>query len=189
MLPLELLSKTLSLYQNCVFTPLSDRLKTFAYAVYSHVKDDESCRLYWAKLDIEHLDHTYFPQLHIGAPLNDTANKLLDANKMSFKLHGNYCGPGWSDGKYQPSVRDGSSKPIDELDDACREHDSSYATPDSDLANADDRLASRAWHSGNLHVALPIKIQSMLRKIGIMDRYSSKDLLTKLNNQSDMALS
>lgn len=41
---------------------------------------------------------------------------------MSFRYHGNYCGPGWSDGKWQQSVC--STMPgIDEFDEECRMHD------------------------------------------------------------------
>lgn len=41
-------------------------------------------------------------------------------------MYGNYCGPYWSDGKYQASVV-GNEKPIDELDRTCMVHDSVYA--------------------------------------------------------------
>jgi len=46
---------------------------------------------------------------------------------MSFKYHGYYCGPGWSDGKWQNSVC-GHSTAIDALDQTCKEHDCSYKT-------------------------------------------------------------
>ncbi len=39
----------------------------------------------------------------------------------------NYCGMYWSDGRVQSSVC-GSSKPVNALDAACREHDCAYAT-------------------------------------------------------------
>ncbi len=42
------------------------------------------------------------------------------------RYHGNYCGPNWSDGKYQTSVV-GSLPPIDEDDLTCYEHDAAYA--------------------------------------------------------------
>lgn len=45
---------------------------------------------------------------------------------MSFRFHGNYCGPGWSDGKYQPSVV-GKVTPLDKLDASCQKHDAAYA--------------------------------------------------------------
>jgi hypothetical protein len=49
--------------------------------------------------------------------------------------HGNWCGPGWSDGKEQPSVR-GFAPGIDEFDMTCRDHDFAYADK-GDLAAAD----------------------------------------------------
>lgn len=58
---------------------------------------------------------------------------------MSFRYHGNYCGPGWSGGKYQPSIPySGKVKSIDEFDETCKVHDSAYAIPGSDLNAADE---------------------------------------------------
>lgn len=45
---------------------------------------------------------------------------------MSYKYHGNWCGPGWSDGEYQNSVR-GFAPAIDEFDETCRQHDFAFA--------------------------------------------------------------
>lgn len=58
---------------------------------------------------------------------------------MTYRYHGNYCGPGWSDGKYQSSVV-GLSEPVDEFDATCREHDAAYATAvtSGNLTNADN---------------------------------------------------
>jgi len=45
---------------------------------------------------------------------------------MSFKYHrGGWCGPGYSDGKYQKSVR-GYYTAVDEFDQTCKEHDGAY---------------------------------------------------------------
>jgi len=59
---------------------------------------------------------------------------------MSYSIayHGRYCGPGWSDGKYQPSVSSGQT-PIDEFDSTCAAHDAVYSmTADSSaLTEAD----------------------------------------------------
>lgn len=52
----------------------------------------------------------------------------------SFRYHGNYCGPGWSDGKYQKSV-EGTKPAIDRLDKACQVHDKWIARGHKDLAN------------------------------------------------------
>ncbi len=45
---------------------------------------------------------------------------------MSFALHGRYCGPGWSENKWQESVV-GILPGIDEFDETCRCHDAAYA--------------------------------------------------------------
>jgi len=42
-------------------------------------------------------------------------------------MYGNYCGVYWSDGKFQSSVADGASIPVDALDKACRSHDTVFA--------------------------------------------------------------
>lgn len=55
--------------------------------------------------------------------------------------HGNFCGPGWSDGKYQNSVI-GTLDAIDEFDEICKEHDHQYAVG-GDLVEADFKFAKQ----------------------------------------------
>jgi len=50
-------------------------------------------------------------------------------------MHGNYCGPYWSAGKFQKSVVS-DVPPIDEFDETCKRHDAVYAR-DGDLQEAD----------------------------------------------------
>jgi hypothetical protein len=45
---------------------------------------------------------------------------------MSIRYHGNWCGPGWSNGQYRPSER-GNAPAIDEFDETCRQHDYAYS--------------------------------------------------------------
>lgn len=55
----------------------------------------------------------------------------------------NYCGPYWSDGKFQSSVENPSSEPVNSLDAACREHDIAYAKAKGNiklLNKADDKF-------------------------------------------------
>jgi len=54
----------------------------------------------------------------------------------------NYCGPYWSDGKIQPSVEDGESAPVSDLDAACKRHDEAYAKArtETDLVVADEQF-------------------------------------------------
>jgi len=54
---------------------------------------------------------------------------------LGIAYHGNYCGPGWSDGKYQPSVV-GTTPAVDDFDLTCQIHDAAYATG-ADLVAAD----------------------------------------------------
>lgn len=54
----------------------------------------------------------------------------------TIRFHGNYCGPGWSDGRFQPSVR-GYSPAIDDFDQTCKEHDAVYSDPRADRKEAD----------------------------------------------------
>lgn len=72
------------------------------------------------------------------------------------KLHGNYCGPNWSDGKAQESV-DGKTPPVDSLDALCQAHDAAYFHSkgmEPELRKkvrqqADWVLAKRVWTATN----------------------------------------
>jgi len=63
---------------------------------------------------------------------------------MTYRFHGNYCGPGWSDGKYQDSVV-GRLPAIDEFDQTCKEHDAAYAqaTDPKSKTRADDMFITQ----------------------------------------------
>ena len=66
--------------------------------------------------------------------------------KVDFKVHGNYCGPGWTRGKYHPERRMFELPfvaPIDELDYACMLHDEDIAK-NGTSRSSDLRLAKRA---------------------------------------------
>lgn len=82
---------------------------------------------------------------------------------MSIRYHGNWCGPGWSDGKYQSSVR-GYAPPIDELDVTCQDHDGAY------FDGADANIADRTFYEANVgggfkrsFAAFLVKGQSLVR--------------------------
>jgi len=51
---------------------------------------------------------------------------------MTFRYHGNWCGPGWSDGRYVPSTQ-GFAPAIDEFDETCRQHDFALSGGRSDF--------------------------------------------------------
>lgn len=80
---------------------------------------------------------------------------------MSFKFHGNYCGPGWSDNKYQLSVKDGSTKPIDKLDTTCKKHDNKYAIAKStsDLVKADNEFFAENISGNSKQIAAAIGVK------------------------------
>jgi len=64
--------------------------------------------------------------------------------KTMVKIHGNYCGPNWTGGKplaANDKRVDWKVKPIDRLDNACRNHDLSCA--DGGCSAADDRRLAR----------------------------------------------
>lgn len=63
------------------------------------------------------------------------------------RYHGNYCGPNWSAGKYQPSVVDHTVPPVDEFDATCLSHDASYAKSE-DLLEADFKFAKENFGRG-----------------------------------------
>lgn len=60
----------------------------------------------------------------------------------------NYCGAYWSDGKIQPSVAFGNSKPVSELDSTCLTHDREYALASSDV---DRDLADEKFFMANIN--------------------------------------
>lgn len=65
---------------------------------------------------------------------------------MSFAYHGNYCGPGWTAGKYMNArdahINDFNVPAVDELDQICKDHDMDlfYST-----GPRDDKMADRRF--------------------------------------------
>lgn len=91
---------------------------------------------------------------------------------MALAYHGNYCGPGWSAGRYQDSVVS-NVLPIDAFDASCRTHDAVYATPGTDLATADMRFAAKNLTSLNpkrMAAGMAVGAQGALRMIGVLGR-------------------
>jgi len=94
------------------------------------------------------------------------------------KIHGNYCGPGWSGGKYQNSVYGSEVPPLDELDALCQKHDEAYALAVNnaaiDLEKADRDLATAARNHGVvgelIHTA--ISYQAVARRYGVLGNKS-----------------
>jgi hypothetical protein len=89
------------------------------------------------------------------------------ATGLSFRFHGNWCGPGWSAGNWQTSVI-GGFPAIDKLDAACRLHDTRYAIAKTPLALdfADKELAKSAVNQGvkGLVTTVGMGVNRLLRR-------------------------
>ncbi len=90
---------------------------------------------------------------------------------MSLAYHGNYCGPGWSAGAFQQSVKS-SVKAIDPFDTSCQKHDAAYATAGEDLATADLQFAGEniGLNPKRLVAGLAVGMQGLARKAGFLGR-------------------
>lgn len=66
----------------------------------------------------------------------------IKRRKLAIRYHGNYCGPNWSGGKYQGSIKGKPGTATDEFDETCRIHDTAYASTkdDNELSRADARF-------------------------------------------------
>jgi hypothetical protein len=60
----------------------------------------------------------------------------LKSDKTDFTT--NYCGPYYSDGSIQRSVANGKKKPVSNLDNSCRDHDTRYALSNGDFDKLDE---------------------------------------------------
>lgn len=78
-------------------------------------------------------------------------------------MYGNYCGPYWSNGKWQASVEP-QLEAVDELDETCRDHDAVYARR-GDLLAADNLFVRRNFGNGFLPtmMSIPVGVQAFLR--------------------------
>lgn len=107
--------------------------------------------------------------------INQATSSIVETE---FKYHGNYCGPGWSNGSYQSSV-EGSKEPIDKLDSYCKEHDSAYARGEN-LEEADFKLAEDSWKEDKL-LSTTIYLQALYRK------YIQKEQMARKNGKKKEA--
>jgi len=102
---------------------------------------------------------------------------------MSFRSHGYYCGPGWSDGKYQRSVANGKRKAMDALDESCRLHDRAYSRQavkrlrTADFAFAKSNFGKGWWRTAH---AIGVGAQAIFRPYdppsGVNKFFSSKKM-------------
>jgi len=91
------------------------------------------------------------------------------------RYHGNYCGPGWSAGKYQPSVNQPEVSSIDEFDETCKVHDARYAKKD-DLSEADFEFARAniGLNPKRTAAGMAVGIQGVARYAGLLPRRELK---------------
>jgi len=96
--------------------------------------------------------------------------------------HGNYCGPGWSDGEYQSSVV-GSKPAIDEFDETCRLHDAAYALG-MNLNDADDEFVESNFGHGAKR-SLAAAAVALQRRLRANDSFNnppnSQTIMPKMN--------
>lgn len=116
---------------------------------------------------------------------NQVLSNLLQGR---IKYHGNYCGPGWSAGKYQNSVIDKSVKPVDKLDALCMKHDAAYAKAQqfedrgkSKYANVLRNRADKEFSDGSHNLGIKASLASGLisaQRIGrsLFNLPSDKDM-------------
>lgn len=83
----------------------------------------------------------------------------------SYRYHGNYCGPGWSAGKYQTSVESGVPA-VDDFDQSCKDHDAAYARGES-LDRADAEFVKRNFGVGlsRTFAASAVSLNSTVRRL------------------------
>jgi len=90
------------------------------------------------------------------------------------RYHGNYCGPNWSAGKYQPSVVS-DVLAVDEFDETCQAHDAKYALKD-DLSQADHQ-----FYLSNIGKGLKRSVAAVLVKAQQLARDSTRDKIIDKN--------
>lgn len=97
-----------------------------------------------------------------------------------FLSYGNFCGPGWSDGKRQNSVV-GKLEAIDAFDETCKEHDAQYAVggnlKDADYKFFNDNFLKGVTRTG---AAIGVGIQGLFRGV---DNNKSINMTKKNINQ------
>jgi len=100
--------------------------------------------------------------------------------------HGNYCGPGWSNGRYQSSVV-GDLPAVDEFDETCKQHDAAYA-----LGN-DRQEADRIFVRDNLgkgfkrsFAAVLVQAQYLIRGLDSRPKYQSLTMTNKTKTNTTM---
>ncbi len=99
------------------------------------------------------------------------------------RYHGNYCGPNWSAGEYQPSVI--SDVPaVDDFDATCKMHDAAYAER-GDLSAADAKFYEQNIGKGmrRSFAAVLVKGQQLIRDV---TRDNKRNTTNNINQPKQM---
>jgi len=190
--PVHKMQKLISIYQYCYFTEEAPQMLSNIYSYYQKYMNDREMRELMDSCDVKYVSQYFLPLLQSSAlQINESADKIVLSSKsmLSFRYHGKYCGPGWSAGKWQSSVRENNDNPEPETprDRGCLHHDDRYATHGADLAHADDELAAIGYQEGDYPLYLGMKLQSLLRKLNVLERYNSSIIEQDENSELEMA--
>lgn len=103
-------------------------------------------------------------------------------------MYGNFCGPYWSNGRFQESVIP-TLEAIDDLDETCRVHDEVYARR-GDLKQADRNFFVSNFGQSPLRTlfAIPVGFQYLLRANDILSTTYNIDSLNMTKNQNKQNL-
>lgn len=106
------------------------------------------------------------------------ANDYWMFNHKRFRYHGNYCGPGWSGGKYQNSIKGKKGSAVDEFDETCRKHDAYYADSENPerLTKADFKFFRQNYGKSLKRSAAAIAVgtQGLIRKFTSFSQKNSQ---------------
>jgi hypothetical protein len=91
------------------------------------------------------------------------------------QYHGNWCGPGWSGGKYQSSVDDPDTPATDEFDQTCKDHDAEYARG-GNLKEADDSFYTKNYGKGLKRTAAALAVRYLNSHTGTKDSWAQPQI-------------
>lgn len=92
---------------------------------------------------------------------------------MKFRYHGQFCGPGWSDGQYKADAA-GFSTPISYFDACCKDHDRELAEGTKTRYQADVDFAKCALSAGRVDEAVAVYYYGLLARETKMTKNKSK---------------
>jgi len=101
---------------------------------------------------------------------------------MKFRYHGQFCGPGWSDGQYKADAA-GFSTPTSYFDACCKDHDRELAESPEDRYQADVNFAKCSLSTGRVAEAALVMAYGHLAPTTKM---VTKKKLRQINNKAVM---